>query len=468
VEPIATKDELVLALRDAAEIEQQLMCEYLYAALSLKSGPDERCTPSQFEFVRRWCSTILLVARQEMEHLSLVNSMLTAVGAPPYFLRENIGKGGLLSPYFTGSTLAAKSELDGPQPIELPYTLERFDRATIERFVCGESPPYGDLPAGLHPDWCFTPDSAAREAGSAVGNADGTPRSPLGSSHLAQNREQIGAGTVQELYAAIGLAFERIPGLFVDNPPQVPVPVEYNVFVFPVTDTQSALAAVNLIVRQGEGLQGPWTYESHFRRFFEMREELVSLQASDPQFDPGLPLLDNPVLDDIEEPFTRRVFEVVNHSYVTLLLMLTSLYGRAQPEDNYPYLSTALAQMTFAPTMTTIVRAMAEVLVRLPIGSGTDRTGPNFFIGRSDRALLADPQAECFGEIEFFLDRWEHLTAELDDLAGAWVAPTIAPGDGAEARVGEDLRYLHQNAFRVTANLRRIYQAGYYSKFVSI
>jgi hypothetical protein len=62
VEPIATKDELVLALRDAAEIEQQLMCEYLYAALSLKSGPDERCTPSQFEFVRRWCSTIAKAA----------------------------------------------------------------------------------------------------------------------------------------------------------------------------------------------------------------------------------------------------------------------------------------------------------------------------------------------------------------------------------------------------------------------
>jgi hypothetical protein len=140
VESITTKEELVLALRDAAEIEHQLMCEYLYAALSLKTGPDEHCTPSQFEFVRRWCSTMLLVARQEMEHLSLVNGMLTAVGAPPHFLRENIGKRGLLSPYFKASTLAAKSNPSDRQPIDLPYTLERFGQATIDASYAARAP----------------------------------------------------------------------------------------------------------------------------------------------------------------------------------------------------------------------------------------------------------------------------------------------------------------------------------------
>ncbi|HEV7516424.1 MAG TPA: ferritin-like domain-containing protein [Thermoanaerobaculia bacterium] len=64
--PIRTKPQLIRALREAAEIEQQLMVQYLYAGFSLKKRPDERCNAAQFEYVRRWGSTLLMVARQEM------------------------------------------------------------------------------------------------------------------------------------------------------------------------------------------------------------------------------------------------------------------------------------------------------------------------------------------------------------------------------------------------------------------
>ncbi|HVT60339.1 MAG TPA: ferritin-like domain-containing protein [Thermoanaerobaculia bacterium] len=39
---LRTREQLVAALQEAAEIEHQLMIQYLYAAFSLKKRPDER------------------------------------------------------------------------------------------------------------------------------------------------------------------------------------------------------------------------------------------------------------------------------------------------------------------------------------------------------------------------------------------------------------------------------------------
>ncbi len=166
--PIKTKAQLVAALHEAAEIEQQLMIQYLYAAFSMKKRPDERCSAAQFEPVRRWASTVLMVARQEMEHLALVNGLLTAIGADPYFGRENIP---LQSRYLLGSRLAAERATTAAEedvvPCDIPFVFERFNLATIGRFVCAESPGYDTLKASGDPIpwWCF-----------------GTPERPCGAS----------------------------------------------------------------------------------------------------------------------------------------------------------------------------------------------------------------------------------------------------------------------------------------------
>lgn len=433
------------------------MCEYLYAAFSLKREPDHGCTQSQAEVVRRWCSTLYYIARQEMEHLSLVNSMLTAIGATPWFLRPNFVPSRLVSPYFSSSARAALA-VPGRHPLDLPYTLERFTEATIDRFVCGESPPAADVPPGMDPWWCF-----AEDVGGALSSSAVTARSApvVMTSHLAAARGGISAGTVQELYDAIGEAFATLPDLFVPNPSEVVIPVEYNVFVFAVNDRASAKAAIDLILRQGEGLQGPWTYESHFRAFFEMRRELLTVRAADPGFEPALDLVDNPLASDITNEFTVEVFAAADFGYVTLLYMLSGLYSRFVPSDKYPHLSTALAQMSFAPTMTMLIRSLAEILVRLPIGDGRDAgTGPGFHISDLDRAILLDPSSDVLGDIELYLRRWDELTADLGRLSerAGQVAPAVA----------QELTFVYQSSFRITANLRRIYQLGYYSKFVSI
>src|SRR5512144_2395549 len=87
--PPILKELLVRCLQEAAEIEHQLMIQYLYAAFSMKRHPDGTCSDAQYEHVRRWQSTVYMVARQEMEHLALVNGMLTAIGAQPFFDRQN-------------------------------------------------------------------------------------------------------------------------------------------------------------------------------------------------------------------------------------------------------------------------------------------------------------------------------------------------------------------------------------------
>jgi hypothetical protein len=474
VNAITDKTTLVAALHDAANLEHQLMVQYLYAGFSLKRDPGPGCTPAQYEAVRRWSSTIFMVARQEMEHLSLANSMLTSIGEPVHFARTNIGAMGLQSVYFHADTLARTTDPGDPEPVSLPYAFERFDMATIERFICGESPPYRDLPPNADPAWCFTCGGGALLTGAAAAQ-----EVPLEPSHLAAvaapragavaavagaNQPGFQAGSVQELYLAIRNAFEELPGLFVADPPEVEIPVEYNVYAFAVTDRATAVAAVDLILEQGEGLGDPWNLDAHFRRFYDIREELVALTAADPSFAPSYPLLTNPRREQITDDLAREVFDVCNDAYVMMLLILTSLYEHAVPaaDDAYPFLATALSQNAFAPMMTMIVRALNEVLVLLPVDEGGDlRTGPNFHISDADQALLSDPRDAFFGDIARLLGRWDEMSGAIERVAAH--AERSGPKHIAAA-----LRYVHHSAHRTGANLRQTYQSGLYAKFVSV
>src|SRR6185295_1982342 len=154
-DPIKTRDELRAYLWEACEIEQQLMIQYLFAAFTFKKHPDSTCTPAHLEVVRRWGSQVLMVARQEMEHLALANGILTAIAEDPFFARENIP---VQSPYYLGQELAAsRSPHEKVTPCDIPFLFERFTLDTIGRFVCAESPGYETLKKERSriPEWCF-------------------------------------------------------------------------------------------------------------------------------------------------------------------------------------------------------------------------------------------------------------------------------------------------------------------------
>src|SRR6266508_4184050 len=87
---IENRKELTYLLCQAAELEHGLMCEYLYAAFSLKTRADGGLDAERLETVERWRSTILKVAAEEMLHWALVNNLLTAVGSAPYVSRPHL------------------------------------------------------------------------------------------------------------------------------------------------------------------------------------------------------------------------------------------------------------------------------------------------------------------------------------------------------------------------------------------
>jgi hypothetical protein len=119
---ITTRSDLIQALCHAAQLEHALCCAYLFAAFSIKRRPEEGVPPHRLADLRNWESVLLLIARQEMEHLGIVCNLLTAIGGMPY----------LQNPTFP---VAADryGELPG-----LP--LERFSEKTIRRFLAFETP----------------------------------------------------------------------------------------------------------------------------------------------------------------------------------------------------------------------------------------------------------------------------------------------------------------------------------------
>src|SRR6267143_4292218 len=86
---IGNREDLIFILSEASTLEHMVMCEYLFAAFSLKRTKDEGLNSEQLKTVVKWERVVTHVAVQEMLHLSLVNNMLTAIGAAPYFGRPN-------------------------------------------------------------------------------------------------------------------------------------------------------------------------------------------------------------------------------------------------------------------------------------------------------------------------------------------------------------------------------------------
>ena len=120
---MAKRDRLGDLLATAAELEHSVVCQYLYVAFSMKRHPDEGGVSwAQLEPMRRLEADILLIARQEMEHLGLVANLLTAIGEAPHFLRPDFP---VPSNYF---------------PMYDPPSLEGFGHAALQRLVRLERP----------------------------------------------------------------------------------------------------------------------------------------------------------------------------------------------------------------------------------------------------------------------------------------------------------------------------------------
>jgi len=331
------RDKATLAdyLTEAAMLEHQFMCQYLYAAFSLKKQPDATCSAAQLEVVRRWASQVYMIARQEMEHLSIANSLLTAIGSPPWYGHDNFPT---QSRWYQASALIHKKlAANGPDPCDFPFLMQAFDLQVARRFCCMESPTLEfvrprDRANVL--DWCYqgpggcgsVPHLGAplRLSRTFVGGPDSPP-------------DTVRPGTIQELYAAIAYGLQYLNStlgssvLFSGHQSgQSQIPSEYDIYLFSICDLETALAGVRLITTQGEGIDAPPGYDSHFQNYFDIAVEYQELLEKDPAFQPALPLPLDPQPGQYTIPVTAQAVDAFTDGYVALSYMLAILVPGAR------------------------------------------------------------------------------------------------------------------------------------------
>lgn len=324
IEPaiVPSREQLLYWLHEAAEIEHNLMCCYLYAAFSLKRA-DARWTPAQTHAVTRWRSVITGVSMEEMTHLCLVGNLVNSLGGPPHFNR----------PMFPIDA--------GPYPAGFVMRLQPFSTETIKHFQFLERPTDAEVTDGAG----FAPTRHYRR--------------------LTNLSERLSPGahdysTVGELYGTLRNALDAFvaahgeAALFIGDPAkQVDASLAPLPGVCAVTDLASAHKALDTIVTQGEGA-GDEIHDSHFRRFTQIGDELASLLAEDASFAPAWAAATNPVMNPpptpankvyINHPQQSRWLDIGNAMYTSSLRCLLQGFGATDKAIKATWLEASFALM---------------------------------------------------------------------------------------------------------------------------
>ncbi|HVZ99738.1 MAG TPA: ferritin-like domain-containing protein [Caulobacterales bacterium] len=382
-----SREQLVHTLYEAAELEHNLMCTYLYAAFSLKDGEAEGLSSVEAEAVARWRREILDVAIEEMGHLTAVWNITAALGGAPHFGRDNFP----LSP--------------GRLPASVVVKLAPFNEAVLQHFVFLERPHKSTEPDGEG----FAPELEFRRG---VAGKRLTPM-PLDYETVGDFYAALSDG-LRSLVETIGekSAFCGDPGLQLS-----PAEIDLN-GAKTVICAKTALAAFDAIVRQGEGAPADST-DSHFQKFIAVREEYRALKARNPDFAPAFPAAHNPVLRRPPDPHGRvwledgeaiATVDLANAAYGLMLRLLAYAYAISGPSREK-----ALA-VDLGVELMRAVYVLGERAARLPAGpSNPDCNAGVSFVALRDAAAL--PPGESTRR--FFVERLGQLAEAAEALAAS-------------------------------------------------
>jgi CDGSH-type Zn-finger protein/truncated hemoglobin YjbI len=396
---IEHREALIYMLCEAAELEHGIMCQYLFAAFSLKQAAGEGLTPQQLSAATRWRQQVSHVASQEMLHLALVHNLLSAIGAAPHLARPNL-----------------------PQPADhypagVQLALLPFGERALRHFMFLERPEGMDL--------------ADAQGLAAAGRAE-----PLMSDRDIVPRRQDFA-TVGHLYRSVEAGIAHLverhgeDWLFV-GPRRAQATSAH--FRWPelvaVTDAASAQRAIDTILEQGEGPRGEWR-NAHFGQFVAILDEYEEMIRADPDFDPVRPVVaanvrpperavDVPLITD---PLTARVTDLFNVAYEILLQIFERYFAHTQETDEQ---LKVLADATLA-LMLQVIRPLGGLITTLAVGDG--QPGKN-----------AGPSFELFYETDYLMPHrdaaWALLTERLNEAA--WLCAALSEGRGAQ--LGRELQ----------------------------
>jgi CDGSH-type Zn-finger protein/truncated hemoglobin YjbI len=413
---IEHREALVYMLCEAAELEHGIMCQYLFAAFSLKQSADEGLTEAEAEAVTRWRAQVSLVATQEMLHLALVHNLLSAVGAAPHLSRPNMP--------------APASHY----PAGVQLTLLPFGEQALRHFMFLERPEGMDL--------------ADADGLAAVGRAE-----PVMNERDIVPRGQDFA-TIGHLYRSIEAGLGHLTELHGEDwlfigPRRAQATAEQ--FRWPelvaVTDLASAQRAIDEILEQGEGPRGDWR-NAHFGQFVSILDEYQQLREANPGFDPVRPVMAatvRPPERDIDVPIigdalTARVTDLFNVTYEILLQIFERFFAHTEETD--AQLKT-LADATIA-LMLRVIKPLGGLITTLPVG-------------KAHPGRTAGPSFELFYESDYLMPHreaaWSLLAERLDEAA--WLCDQLAAGRGKQiaAQLEPALAALRETARTLAVHL---------------
>jgi len=372
-----TRERALHALYEAAELEHNLMCTYLYAAFSLKDGEAEGLAADEAQAVSRWRKVLIRVAVEEMQHLAAVWNITSALGGAPRIGRTNFP----LDP--------------GMLPAGIVVKLAPFSPETLQHFVFLERP---------HGSTEVDGEGFVYER-NYVRGSNFAHLTPMG----------INYDTVGDFYAALSDGLKSMVAqygeevTFAGDPALQLSQNEINMAgCKPVICVKTALAAFDAIVVQGEGAPADST-DSHYQKFLSVREEYRALKARNPHFAPAFPAATNPVLRRpprpegrvwLENPDVIAVVDLANASYGLMLRLLAYAYALPAPSTEKS-LSTDLA----IGLMQAMV-PLAERAARLPAGPSNPHChGGMSFTALRDAAALPPGR----GARRYFVERFSQL-----------------------------------------------------------
>ncbi|MGH7686335.1 MAG: ferritin-like domain-containing protein [Candidatus Dormibacteria bacterium] len=337
---IEHREPLIYMLCAAAELEHALMCEYLFAAFSLKRSVAEGLTEAQLQQVQRWRAALVDVAKQEMLHLAVNCNLVTSLGASPHLSRPNL-----------------------PQPARhyppgVSLELLPFGERALRHFL------YLERPEGMDID--DAEGMAAMDYAIPVMDVD----------EIAPHQQEF--QTVGHLYRSIEAGFRHLSDkigeerLFLG-----PRDAQAHGELFgwkelaPVSSCDEAVRAIEAIVEQGEGPRGDWR-NAHFGRFLEVLTEYAELMEAEPDL-----VVTRPVMQVLVRPpesgapcnlitdhHTARVADLCNVAYEVLLQLLYRLLCHVdESDDQIQVLADVSVSMMFD-----VIEPLADILTTMPVG----------------------------------------------------------------------------------------------------
>lgn len=367
------RDYAIFLLRQAAEIEHGLMAQYLFAAYSL----DPPGVPqARHALVRGWQETILGIAKEEMAHLVTVQNLLTALGGPLQFNRED----------FPNDTVLYRSG----------FRLRPLSLASLATYVCAESPELweGEQATEIKKLAVIETGGPVNRVGrlyeqliAVLGDATLVPDSAFDrdSQAFQASWDEWGRGYRQGQRGRQGSS----------EPDALDVP---ELVIVTVDSRATAIAALQQVGEQGEGFGMPRDEdESHFERFLAIytamaglgedeRGALVRRVATNPTTDLDGPDVSSDPCDPqttsaISDPEARLWAHLFNVRYRKLLVSLSHAFELADDRSDLatPGPRGSLIHRAFSEMYN--LRSIAGLLVALPLDHARpddERAAPPF------------------------------------------------------------------------------------------